>query len=86
MAFAEHPDSNLHYHLMLRLADPTRHVEFAAIASAFWQEVVAGGSMEVGFLATALDLEKSAIYATKDLWRSDLINNFIISSEFMNKS
>ena len=33
MAFAEHPDSNLHYHLMLRLADPIRHVEFAAIAS-----------------------------------------------------
>ena len=31
-AFPEHPDSNLHYHLMVKLSDPTKRIEFESIA------------------------------------------------------
>lgn len=84
-AFPEHPDSNLHYHLMVKLSDPVKREMFETIADACWQEIVSSGDMKVDYLETASDLVQMADYSTKDLGRGDLIENYIISSMFINK-
>ena len=84
-AFAEHPDSNLHYHLMVKLSDPAKRTKFEANAKACWQKIVNSGDMEFRYLATNSDLIDRAGYSTKGLWRSDLHENYIISSMFLSE-
>lgn len=84
-AFPEHPDSNLHYQLMVKLSDPAKRQEFENVANACWQATVSSGDMKIEYLQTASDLVRTTNYSTKDLWRSDLIENYIISSTFFNK-
>ena len=84
-AFPEHPDSNLHYHLMVKLSDPAKRMEFEAIADTCWQGIVGSGDMKLEYLQTALDLVRTVNYSTKDQWRSDLNENYIISSMFLNE-
>ncbi len=84
-AFPEHPDSNLHYHLMVKLSDPAKRMEFEAIADTCWQGIVGSGDMKLEYLQTALDLARTVNYSTKDQWRSDLNQNYIISSMFLSE-
>ena len=84
-AFPEHPDSNLHYNLMVKLPDPTKRMEFEAIADTCWRGIVGSGDMKLEYLQTALDLVRTVNYSTKDQWRSDLIENYIVSSMFLNE-
>ncbi len=78
-AFAEHPNSNRHFHLMLKTDQP---IAFAEIADRMWNKIVPAGSMDVQFFDQQQDRLNTICYSTKEIWKHDLINSFIISSEF----
>lgn len=79
IAFVEHPESNLHFHMMLQTSSPQG---FPHIAEGIWEKLVPAGSLDVRFLKTDEDKNRAAVYATKDLWKFDAINKFILSQEF----
>lgn len=82
-AFAEHPDTNLHYHLILRAPRLLDRPCFEALAPQVWERVVKGGSLDVQELKTELDVARVSTYATKDLWQDRLLEQWVLSSEFM---
>lgn len=83
ISFGERPDTNLHWHMLLRLGSGADRAKFEAIAGEEWQQLVSSGSMKVDALQDFLSVEKTSTYATKDLWRNGHIENFIISTEFI---
>jgi len=46
IAFVEHPDSNIHWHMMLKL-NCTRHDTFIANAEAIWTKLVGSGTVDI---------------------------------------
>lgn len=46
VAFVEHPESNIHWHLMLKL-NCTRHDTFNAKAEAIWKKLVESGTVDI---------------------------------------
>ena len=82
IGFAEHPDSNLNYHLLLRVPDSEKHQTFEKIAADYWTRIVASGSLDLQKLNTDHELRIKSRYATKDLWLDELLEQFVISSEF----
>lgn len=84
VAFAEHFDSNLHWHLLLRLGDGADAKRFEAVADQCWNKLVIGGSMDVQHLDTDADKARTANYVTKDLWQQRAIESFVLSGEFRN--
>ena len=84
VAFAEHFDSNLHWHLLLRLGGGADAKRFEAEADQCWKKLVIGGSMDVQKLDTDEDKERTANYVTKDLWQQRAIESFVLSDEFRN--
>lgn len=69
-AFAEHLSSNLHWHIMVKLADADRADVFEHTASKCWKRCVESGDMDVQKLYEDFDVRKTCIYATKDIWQA----------------
>ncbi len=66
--YLEHPDSNLHYHLLLK-CDPSLGYWLEICGQAHWHDQV--GRQNFDIQAVALDsLHKAAKYCTKDLARN----------------
>jgi len=91
LAFPEHIESNLHYHLMVKLMDGKK-MDFIVEAPKAWEKVMPSGSIEIGnreddlTLNSDVDRIKTAWYATKNIWNDNCRENFIISSQFTNSS
>lgn len=82
-AFSEHPDDNLHYHLILRAPQLLDRPSFDTVGPKVWERLVQGGDLYVQKLKTKLDVAKVSSYSTKDLWNERLFEQWIVSSEFM---
>jgi hypothetical protein len=83
-AFVEHVDSNIHWHLLLKLGDGVDAGRFEAVAADCWQQLVKSGELDVKKLNTAGDRMRTANYVVKDLWRHEAIERFVLSDEFRN--
>ena len=81
IACVEHLDSNIHWHVMLRLCEGANTQRFEAVAEQCWEKLVKSGSLKMWHLET--DLEE-ARYTVKDLWRQKAIELFVLSTEFEN--
>ncbi len=84
LAYVEHLNSNMHWHLLLRLGANADDDRFVEVAADCWQTLVRSGSMDVRKLNTDADKARAASYATKELWRDDALVRFIVSTEFTN--
>ncbi len=82
VAFAEHLESNLHWHLLLRLGDGADAARFEAVADRCWKKLVISGSVHLRHLDTEEDKACKANYGTKDLWQQRAIESFVLSREF----
>jgi len=91
IAFPEHIESNLHYHLMVKVMDGKK-MDFIVEAPKAWKKVITSGNIEFGNredgrnLNNDVDRIKTAWYSTKNIWNDDCRENFIISSQFINSS
>ena len=81
-AFAEHLDSNLHWHLMLRLPDENMKNHFRMIAANYWKQIVKSGSMDIQPILSEQDRIKASSYVTKDLLKTENYLAFTMSTEF----
>ena len=82
-AFCEHPHSNIHWHMMLKLADKKYASCFEENADQIWQKLVPSGDLDVKKITVQEDLIRTANYCTKDLWQSLAISNWLTSAEFI---
>ncbi len=78
-AFPEHPYSNRHFHMMLKTNVPWEFVRYAELA---WIKIVPSGSMDIKLVDQIQDRRVTTGYSTKHVWKYDLMEQFIISSEF----
>ena len=81
IACVEHLESNIHWHVMLRLGEGADTQRFEAVAEQRWEKLVKSGSLKMWHLVTDLD---EARYTVKDLWRQKAIELFVLSTEFEN--
>lgn len=77
IAFPEHPNTNLHYHLLVRA--PVNPLKVPQVATKVWKKIVPSGELWASALEEDDDIRQFASYATKDLWNGVGITNFIIS-------
>ncbi len=84
IACVEHLDSNIHWHVMLRLGEGADTKRFDAVAEQCWEKLVKSGSLELAHLATDLENVKRARYTVKDLWQQKAIELFVLITEFEN--
>ena len=73
----EHPNSNLHYHLLLNA--PVNPLKAQRIATKYWRLVVPSGELWMPTIGDADDKSRIAKYATKDCWNGFGIKDFIVS-------
>ena len=64
IGFPEHPDTNLHYHLLVRA--PTNPLKVQQLAVAEWNRRVPSGELWTSPLPDAGDVHRFARYALKD--------------------
>ncbi len=84
VAFVEHLESNLHWHLLLRLGEGADEQRFEQVAEGCWLRLVKSGSLDVEKIDTSADRARVANYVTKDLWRREARDGFVLSGEFRN--
>ena len=77
VAFPEHPNSNLHYHMLVRA--PVNPLKAQRVATKAWELVVPSCNLWASALEDDDDISRFASYATKDLWNGVGITNFVIS-------
>ena len=81
-AAPEHLRSNLHWHMMLRLPNGVDKKQFVWVAENCWKQIVSSGSMDIKLLNGEADKIETAAYTTKELWRQENMDAFIVSTEF----
>jgi len=81
VACCENAETNVHWHLMVKVAEKRQEL-FEAAAAVLWEHEVASGTMDVQKLVTKADELKAASYATKGLWLAKGIESFVLSTEF----
>ena len=77
VAVPEHPNTNLHYHLLLHA--PVNPLKTQRIATKYWQLVVPSGDLWMPAIGDADDISRIAFYAVKDCWKGFGIDDFIVS-------
>ncbi len=84
IAFAEHPHSNFHYHILFRVPTLTRKqtLIFRLFVEPLWQEMIEFGQVHVAKFATNEDRARAVSYVTKELYKTTHLENFIVSREF----
>ena len=83
IAFPEHINSNLHYHLLTRVPQQLKP-RFEIYAAYEMKRVIPSASLQVDKLRTAADVRKASYYACKETFKIENYDNFIFSTEFMN--
>jgi hypothetical protein len=74
--------TNLHWHMLVQIKKG-RHQKFFELAENYWKHIIPSGSMDIQVIPTKEDAERVIRYATKDLWRSTEIEQFVLSTEFV---
>ncbi len=84
IAFAEHPHSNFHYHILFRVPALTRKqtLIFRLFVEPLWQEMIEFGQVQVAKFATNEDRARAVSYVTKELYKTTHLENFVVSREF----
>lgn len=77
IAIPEHPDSNLHYHMVMRA--PVMPFRAIKIAKKQWKKIVPAGELWTDMIADRDELECITRYITKDCWKGAGVEDFIIS-------
>ncbi len=80
IAFVEHIDSNLHWHLTVKIGGDCKSWRFKLLAKRLWEKANKSGSMRVQKLETAQDKENISYYVTKETWKLENYNNFKLSA------
>lgn len=79
----EHPDTNIHAHLMLRLPDYNGHMLFKNFANAMWKDINGdAANIKLRRVRNQRGKVRAVEYMTKDMWQREAFNNFIISTEY----
>lgn len=84
IACVEHMNSNIHWHVLLKLGAGADATRFEAVAEGCWRQLIDSGSACVQQLTTAADVERTARYVTKELWQQKAYEGFVLSGEFTN--
>ena len=81
IAFSEGGETNLHWHMMVKVADG-KHEKFEKNAARLLRGIVKSGTLDVQKLATKDDELRTSNYSIKDLWRDEAVERFVMSTEF----
>ncbi len=81
IACSEGGETNLHWHLLAKVADGKQE-RFENCAAELWKQMVKSGSLDVQKLHAKPDEVRTANYTTKELWRDEAIEHFVLSTEF----
>ena len=81
IAFVEHPDSNIHWHLILKLNSPKANM-FLEEADAIWEKLVPSGTIDIKPIRTAKDNLDFSGYCSKASRSYDPANHIVFSSNF----
>ena len=82
LAFPEHIESNLHYHLVI--ARPHLNEQRVLnLAPVVWQKVCRMGDLKIDSLKENDDVRATSFYSTKDVFKEQSYENFIISTQFL---
>ena len=86
VAVPETKFDKLHYHMLVKVADLSNHCRFQEIAPNLFRHrsISVGGSLDIRPIRTETDHQAVADYMTKDCYREDQIENYVLSSEFVN--
>ena len=82
IAFPEHLNSNLHYHLLTRVPEQKKAL-FEIYAHYELTQVIPSASLHICKLKTQDDIRKVSYYSCKDNFKIENYENFIVSTEFM---
>jgi hypothetical protein len=82
IAFPEHIDTNLHYHLLIKPAK-NRISSYLEHAPAIWEKICRSGSLELTTIDSLEAAIKTSRYCCKTSWEDLHYQNFILSGEFM---
>ncbi len=84
IAFPEHIQTNIHYHLMLRV--PREYQErFKISAHEALRRILASADLQIHEPHSQADLIKTKLYSTKDLFNELNYEHFVISTQFQRK-
>jgi len=84
IAFPEHIDSNIHYHLMLKVP-PRYRVLFQIHAQKALSRVLESADVKFKEPQSPADVIKTKFYSTKDLFNELNYEHFVISTQFQRK-
>ena len=82
IACCEGGETNIHWHLFVKVKQEKKP-RFEQAAAVLWEGLVPSGSMDIQKLPSKADTFRAAGYATKDFWRKEAIENFVLSTEFI---
>lgn len=81
LAFPEHLNSNLHYHLPIR--PPKGSLErLLEVAPKIWKKICIKGNLQIELISTERDLRKVSYYVTKDCFMEQNYESFVLSNEW----
>lgn len=81
VAMPEHLNSNLHYHLLVRIPPIPEYIFLSAAAYELYQ-LVPSATLQLTKLASKTDVRMTSFYSCKDLIQEATFENFVISTEF----
>lgn len=84
IAFPEHIDTNIHYHLMLKVP-PRYRVLFQIHAQNALSRVLESADLKIEEPPSPEDVIKTKFYSTKDLFNERNYEHFVISTQFQRK-
>lgn len=82
IAFVEHPNSNIHWHLILKLHSPNENV-FLTEAEAIWEKLVPSGTVDIKPIRTSEDNLDFSGYCSKASRPYDPASHIVFSRNFM---
>lgn len=85
IAFAEHIKSNFHYHILATVPEKYK-VLFNMYAKFIWQKEVPSGDIKIDYLKQSQDVFATSSYCTKEIFKAENYQNFILATELWNVS
>lgn len=84
IAFVEHINSEIHYHLMVRV-QPRFIVLLEFYGEKIWKEICPSGTSKLCKISTQFDLGRISAYVRKETFKAENYENFVITTEFSTK-
>ena len=81
----EHPNTNIHVHMMVKLPSLDKAHTFELYAPFLWDKVTVTGDLVCQPITSDIGKLKAIKYMAKDMWQEAAFENFIISTEFSSK-